>query len=117
MIAFGNQHTRIFSKPHTDAGRIARNCMGKAPESSASPSLSVHVSTTESMLEVSTDVHTAFSPLREQLLAMRDKLVAGADRLDIEVLGGGAHSLSVAVDVIHLEEEPAGGTGKDLVAT
>ena len=46
---------------------------------------------TESMLEVSTDVHTAFSPLREQLLAMRDKLVAGADRLDIEVLGGGAH--------------------------
>jgi len=46
---------------------------------------------TESMLEVSTDVHTTFAGVREQLLAMRDTLVAGADRLDIEVLGGGAH--------------------------
>ena len=46
---------------------------------------------TESMLEVSTDVHTGYLPLRDQLIAMRDKLVAGADRLDIEVLGGGAH--------------------------
>jgi carboxylate-amine ligase len=46
---------------------------------------------TESMLEVSTDVHTKFGAVREQLLAMRNILVAGADRLDIEVLGGGAH--------------------------
>ena len=46
---------------------------------------------TESMLEVSTSVHSAYAPLRSQLLAMRDALVVGADRLDIEVCGGGAH--------------------------
>jgi len=46
---------------------------------------------TESMLEVSTSVHTAYAPLRAELIAMRDTLVVGADRLDIEVAGGGAH--------------------------
>jgi carboxylate-amine ligase len=46
---------------------------------------------TESMLEVSTSVHTSYVPLRGELIAMRDALVAGADRLDIEVAGGGAH--------------------------
>ncbi len=46
---------------------------------------------TESMLEVSTSVHTSYAPLRAELLAMRDRLVVGADRLDIEVAGGGAH--------------------------
>jgi glutamate---cysteine ligase / carboxylate-amine ligase len=46
---------------------------------------------TESMLEVSTSVHTAYVPLRAELIAMRDTLVVGADRLDIEVAGGGAH--------------------------
>jgi carboxylate-amine ligase len=46
---------------------------------------------TESMLEVSTSVHTDYGPLRAELIAMRDTLVVGADRLDIEVAGGGAH--------------------------
>jgi carboxylate-amine ligase len=46
---------------------------------------------TESMLEISTSVQSAYEPLRAELLAMRDKLVVGADRLDLEVAGGGAH--------------------------
>jgi glutamate---cysteine ligase / carboxylate-amine ligase len=46
---------------------------------------------TESMLEISTSVQRAFVPLLTELTAMRDTLVAGADRLDIEVAGGGAH--------------------------
>jgi carboxylate-amine ligase len=46
---------------------------------------------TESMLEISTSVQSAYEPLRAELLAMRDTLVAGADRLDLEVAGGGAH--------------------------
>ena len=46
---------------------------------------------TESMLEVSTSVQHAFDPLLAQLLAMRDALVTGADRLDLEVAGGGTH--------------------------
>ena len=46
---------------------------------------------TESMLEVSTSVHNAYAPLLSELVAMRDALVVGADRLDIEVCGGGAH--------------------------
>ena len=43
------------------------------------------------MLEISTSVHRSFAPLMAELIAMRDTLVAGADRLDIEVAGGGAH--------------------------
>jgi glutamate---cysteine ligase / carboxylate-amine ligase len=46
---------------------------------------------TESMLEVSTAVHASYAPLLSQLQATRDTLVKGADRLDIEVSGGGAH--------------------------
>lgn len=46
---------------------------------------------TESMLEISTSIHRSFKPLAMELVAMRDTLVAGADRLDIEVAGGGAH--------------------------
>jgi carboxylate-amine ligase len=46
---------------------------------------------TESMLEVSTSIQHAFDPLRAQLLAMRDALVVGADRLDLEIAGGGTH--------------------------
>ena len=46
---------------------------------------------TESMLEISTSVHGSFAPLLTELTSMRDILVAGADRLDIEVAGGGAH--------------------------
>ena len=39
---------------------------------------------TESMLEISTSVHRSFAPLMAELITMRDTLVAGADRLDIE---------------------------------
>jgi carboxylate-amine ligase len=46
---------------------------------------------TESMLEVSTSVQQAFEPLRGELLAIRNALVTGADRLDLEVAGGGTH--------------------------
>ena len=43
------------------------------------------------MLEISTSIHRSYKPLVAELVAMRDTLVAGADRLDIEVAGGGAH--------------------------
>ncbi|HEX5639562.1 MAG TPA: YbdK family carboxylate-amine ligase [Burkholderiaceae bacterium] len=46
---------------------------------------------TESMLEISTSVQHAFEPMRDQLVAMRDALVVGADRLDLEIAGGGTH--------------------------
>ena len=46
---------------------------------------------TESMLEISTSVQHAYGPMRDQLVAMRDALVVGADRLDIEIAGGGTH--------------------------
>jgi len=46
---------------------------------------------TESMLEISTSVHTAYKPMVQELTAMRNLLVAGADLLDVEVAGGGAH--------------------------
>jgi carboxylate-amine ligase len=46
---------------------------------------------TESMIEISTSVHTQFGPLREQLRSIRDTVVAAADRLDLAIAGGGAH--------------------------
>jgi len=46
---------------------------------------------TESMIEVSTTVHERHAPLCEELQVIRDVLVAAADRLNIEVSGGGAH--------------------------
>jgi len=46
---------------------------------------------TESMLEICTSVHRSFGPVVAELQQLRDILVAGADRLDIEVAGGGAH--------------------------
>ena len=46
---------------------------------------------TESMLEISTSVQHAYEPMRDQLVAMRDALVVGADRLDLEIAGGGTH--------------------------
>jgi carboxylate-amine ligase len=46
---------------------------------------------TESMLEISTSVQRSFAPLLGELTTMRDALVAGADRLDIEIAGGGTH--------------------------
>jgi carboxylate-amine ligase len=46
---------------------------------------------TESMIEISTAVHTEFGALRDQLRSMRDALVIAADKLDLRLAGGGAH--------------------------
>jgi carboxylate-amine ligase len=46
---------------------------------------------TESMVEISTAVHTAFGPLRDELRAIRDALAQAADKLDLAIAGGGAH--------------------------
>jgi carboxylate-amine ligase len=46
---------------------------------------------TESMIEVSTNVHTNYAGLIEQLRRMRDALVAGGDQLNIAICGGGTH--------------------------
>jgi len=46
---------------------------------------------TESMIEISTAVHSEFGPLRDQLRAMRDTLVVAGDKLDLRLAGGGAH--------------------------
>lgn len=46
---------------------------------------------TESMIEISTDVHTRFTEARDQLRVMRDVLTSCAQRLNVGVAGGGAH--------------------------
>lgn len=46
---------------------------------------------TESMIEISTDVHTRHAPLLAQLRGMRDALLAAGDRLNVGVCGGGTH--------------------------
>jgi carboxylate-amine ligase len=46
---------------------------------------------TESMIEISTSVHTRHANLLAQLRRMRDALVAAGDRLNVAVCGGGAH--------------------------
>ena len=46
---------------------------------------------TESMIEVSTDIHTSHSGLLEQLREIRDALVDAGDRLNVGVCGGGTH--------------------------
>ena len=46
---------------------------------------------TESMIEVSTDVHTGHAGLLAQLREIRDALVAAGDRLNVGVCGGGTH--------------------------
>ena len=46
---------------------------------------------TESMLELSTSIHTRHGELLAELRAIRDAILAGADRLNIGVAGGGAH--------------------------
>jgi carboxylate-amine ligase len=46
---------------------------------------------TESMIEVSTDVHTDHGGLLSQLRLIRDALVAAGDRLNVGVCGGGTH--------------------------
>jgi carboxylate-amine ligase len=46
---------------------------------------------TESMIEVSTDVHRGHASLLEQLQRIRDALVAAGDALNVGVCGGGTH--------------------------
>jgi carboxylate-amine ligase len=46
---------------------------------------------TESMIEVSTDVHTGHAGLLAQLREIRDVLVAAGDRLNVGICGGGTH--------------------------
>ncbi|WP_333844417.1 YbdK family carboxylate-amine ligase [Pelomicrobium sp.] len=46
---------------------------------------------TESMIEISTSVHSCYETLAEELRAIRDAVVKAADRLNIGVAGGGAH--------------------------
>jgi len=46
---------------------------------------------TESMIEVSTDVHTGHAGLVEQLRHIRDSLVAAGDMLNVGMCGGGTH--------------------------
>ena len=53
---------------------------------------------TESMIEVSSDVHTRYGALLEQLQKIRDALVAGGDRLNVAVCGGSWLTPQEAVD-------------------
>ncbi|HEY8607129.1 MAG TPA: YbdK family carboxylate-amine ligase [Noviherbaspirillum sp.] len=46
---------------------------------------------TESMIEISTDVHTGHRGLLEQLHEIRDALVRAGDTLNVGVCGGGTH--------------------------
>ncbi len=46
---------------------------------------------TESMIEVSTDVHTRHKDLLRQLHQIRDALVAAGDTLNVGICGGGTH--------------------------
>jgi carboxylate-amine ligase len=46
---------------------------------------------TESMIEINSSVHTAYEPLLDQLVEIRDTLVDAADRLNIGMCGGGTH--------------------------
>lgn len=46
---------------------------------------------TESMIEVSTDVHAEFNTLREQLHKIQATLLDAGDRLNVGICGGGTH--------------------------
>ncbi|MEW6695107.1 putative glutamate--cysteine ligase 2 [Tepidimonas thermarum] len=46
---------------------------------------------TQSMIEIATGVHTRHDELLAQLRAIRDTLVAAADRLNVALAGGGTH--------------------------
>jgi carboxylate-amine ligase len=46
---------------------------------------------TESMLEISSGIHSRYATALTELRAIRDAVVSGADRLNLLVAGGGAH--------------------------
>ncbi len=53
---------------------------------------------TESMLEISTDVHVEHRALLDQLLRIRDALVRAGDRLNVGICGGGTHPFQLWSD-------------------
>lgn len=46
---------------------------------------------TESMIEISTDIHTRYDTLLEQLHLIRETLVMAAEQLNVGICGGGTH--------------------------
>lgn len=46
---------------------------------------------TESMIEISTAVHTRYEALHDQLCCMRDALIEAGERLNVGICGGGTH--------------------------
>jgi glutamate---cysteine ligase / carboxylate-amine ligase len=46
---------------------------------------------TESMIEINSSIHQGFDSLVAELRAMRDVVVAAADKLNLRICGGGAH--------------------------
>lgn len=53
---------------------------------------------TESMIEISTDVHTKYPTLLAQLLDIRDTLVRAGNRLNVGICGGGTHPFQLWSD-------------------
>lgn len=53
---------------------------------------------TRSMIEVCTTVQHRYEPARAQLLAIRDALVKGGDRLNVGLCGGGTHPFQMWSD-------------------
>jgi len=53
---------------------------------------------TESMIEISTDVHSRHEELLAQLLRIRDALVRSGDRLNVGICGGGTHPFQLWSD-------------------
>lgn len=53
---------------------------------------------TESMIEISTDVHCKYPPLLTQLLNIRDVLIDAGDRLNLGICGGGTHPFQMWPD-------------------
>jgi len=47
---------------------------------------------TESMIEISTDIHDSYDGLLGQLRETRDALVAAGDKLNVRIAGGGTHA-------------------------
>ncbi len=53
---------------------------------------------TESMIEVSTDIHTNYNQLLSQLLNIRDALITAGNKLNIGICGGGTHPFQMWSD-------------------
>ena len=53
---------------------------------------------TESMIEISTDIHTKYNELLDQLLNIRNSLIFAGDRLNIGICGGGTHPFQMWSD-------------------